>query len=326
MKWCLTAVVAARLGGAAALMAQPQASFDAARPSALEVKRSKTGQLLVKVEVNGRDAGWFIFDTGAGVCVVSKSLTGRAEELGMSSAGEVDAVGVGGSKRSSKLFRAAALRVGPLTLKDHVVMETDLSFLTPHLGEEVSGVIGYGVLARCVAEIDVGAALGEAGGGIGEPRVSLFAPAGYALAEGAWTELSVEGRVPAVKARFEGNGGGREGMFRLDTGANGHVTFHEPAVRTMKLLEGREVRDAKLGGVGGFVSAKAGTIGWFELGGVRHENMPASFAIEKKGVFADADRAGNIGAELLRPFVVVIDYTNKRAAFVRRGGAAPAGG
>src|SRR4029079_6780259 len=46
-------------------------AFDAAAPAALEVKKAPTGHLLVKPRIAGKDAGWFIFDSGAGNSVVN---------------------------------------------------------------------------------------------------------------------------------------------------------------------------------------------------------------------------------------------------------------
>ncbi len=274
-------------------------TFDASRPARLECKRAPTGHVLVRCEVNGRDAGWFIFDTGAGICVVS---TPRVESLGLKDSGAIEAVGVGGAE-AARTVSADSLIVGPLTLRDHPMLVTDLSFLTPHLGEEIAGVLGYGVFARSVVAMD-----------LATPSVTIFPPDDPAHAELAWEDLELIGRVPAVHARFEGG----EGLFRLDTGANGHVTFHQPAVESLGLLDGRDLQDARLGGVGGFVAAKQGELAWFELGGLRTERVPAMFAVEAKGTFAEKDRSGNIGVELLRPFVLHLDYGRSRIAFVRR--------
>jgi len=275
------------------------ASFDPAVAPELQVLRARTGHLLVKPVVNGHDAGWFIFDTGAGICCVS---TPHVERLGLAAAGSLTAVGVGGGEGAA-LWRAQSLQLGPLTLRDHPLMATDFSFLREHLGEEIAGVIGYGVLARCVAELDLVA-----------PRIALRDPAGYALGSGAWARMSLEGRVPSVEASYEG----RTGSFRLDTGSNSVVTFHEPAVRTGRLLEGRETSAARLGGVGGFVPARRGRLASFELGGVVQRDLPADFALEPKGTFADATRTGNIGGGLLQPFVLVLDYGGERLALQPR--------
>ena len=285
-----------------ARLAQGASSFDAEVPPELEVVRAATGHLLVRPHINGHEPGWFIFDTGAGICVVS---TTHQDELELEAAGEIDATGTGGSA-SKGLYRAKVVDLGPITLSDHPIMTTDLSFLTPFLGKEIAGVIGYGVLSRCVVEIRVGDAEHA-------PRLALHDPASYALANGEWGKLVLHERIPAVQARFED----REGLFHLDTGANGWVTFNQPAVVEWKLLEGRELQNAQLGGVGGFVAAKKGKVAWFELAGLRQENVAVTFATEPKGNYADAGLAGSIGGEMLRPFTLVLDYGKERIAFVR---------
>lgn len=277
------------------------ASFDAAAPAELQVQRAPTGHLLVRPRINGHDAGWFIFDTGAGICCVS---TPQVERLGLQAAGSLAAVGVGGSEGAA-LWRASELRLGPLALRDHPLMATDLSFLREHLGEEIAGVVGYGVLARCVAELDLVA-----------PRLALHDPASFDAGTQAWARLDLEGRVPTVEARYEG----RDGRFRLDTGSNSLVTFHEPAVREGALLDRRETSEARLGGVGGFVAARRGRLASFELGGVVQHDLQADFALEPRGTFADATRTGNIGGGMLRPFVVLLDYGGGRLALRPRPG------
>lgn len=283
-------------------LSQGTVSFDPALPRALEVMRLKTGQLCVRPTINGHAAGLFIFDTGAGICVVS---TPHAGELELTPAGDIDTVGIGGGE-SAKLFRASTLSLGNMTLHDHPVMTTDLSFLQAYVGEEIAGVIGFGVLSRCVAEMD-----------LSTPRISLHDPATFALAAGTWTSIELDDRTPAVHARCED----REGLFQLDTGSNSAVTFQEATVRKWKLLENRDVTDAKLGGVGGFIAAKKGVIEWIEFGGLRQTRVLATFPIEAKGAHASEGRDGSIGADLLRPFVLFIDYAGKRIAFVPREAA-----
>lgn len=290
-------LVSSSITGAAPDLTIGGAAFDATTSPELEVKRTSTGHLLVRPVINGVRAGWFIFDTGAGICVVS---TPHAAAFALRESGSINAVGVGGVT-SQSLWRADSVTLGPLTLQDHPIMSTDLSFLKQYLGEEICGVVGYGVLSHCITELD-----------IATPRIAIHNPESFVAGKDEWHELDLVDRIPAVRARFEG----REGLFRLDTGANGHVTFHEPAVRKWDLLKGRDLRSAKSGGVGGFVKSRSGSIKWFELGGVRRENVPAIFAIEAKGAFADTRKDGNIGAELLRPFVLVLDYPNQRIAYL----------
>lgn len=275
------------------------AAFDGTAKAELEVKRAKTGHLLVKPTINGHAAGWFIFDTGAGVCCITVN---RKKDLELTRGGEIEGAGVGGGS-SMPLYRAKTFTLGPISLQDHPLMETDLSFLNQHMGEEIAGVVGYGVLSRCIAELD-----------LATPRIAIHDPKGFELAAGKWSELLMKERIPCVKASFEDH----EGVFRLDTGANGFVTMHQPAVEKWKLLDGRELKEAKLGGVGGFVKAKKGMLKWFEVGGVRQENVEATFAIEAKGNFAESGKDGNIGGDMLKPFTLVMDYAGGRIAFVKR--------
>jgi len=276
-----------------------KATFAPGTPAELEVKEAWTGHLLVRPVVNGHPAGWFIFDTGAGVgCVTSSSVA----ELGLERIGAIEAAG-GGNQANAPVHRAGELVLGPLHCAGHPLMAVDLAFLEQHLGEKVSGIIGFGVLSRCVAVIDLHRA-----------AISLHDPAEYKLPRGEWTALDLSQRAPVITAVFEGH----EDRFLLDTGDHGHVVFDEPAVRKWKLLKGRELRDSKLGGVGGFIAAKSGRIARLEVAGLTLEDVPASFALEAKGAHAQTNRAGRLGAGVLRRFVLVVDYGRQRMALLSR--------
>lgn len=274
------------------------ATFDPGAPAILAVERAPTGHLLVKASINAQDCGWFIFDTGAGINCVSKTV---AEKLALKQIGAVPARGVGGVTRSP-LFRPESLAVGPMTLHDGLLMQLDLSFLTAPLGREIGGIVGFGFLMRAVAEIDMG-----------KGEVALHDPAAYTLTGAEWASIEITDRVPAVRASFDKG----EGLFRLDTGANTALTFHAPTVERMKLLDDRKTTDAMLGGVGGAIKAKAATLEWFTIGGQRLEKLAATFALENKGAFANPDIDGNIGAGILRNFKLVFDYPHERMAFIK---------
>ncbi len=293
------AAVAPQDNDPAAVLAQGPASFDPSVSPQLSVVRSKTGQLLVHPTINGHSAGAFIFDSGAGICVVS---TPHVAQFGLKPAGSVSAAGVGGTKQSP-VFRADTLTLGPATFHDHPLMTTDLSFLKQYLGEEIVGIIGFGVLSQSIAEIDLQA-----------PRIALRDPATYVLAAGGWSPLALDDRIPAVTARFEDH----DGLFKLDLGANSPVTFYEAAVRKWSLLEGRETSKAQTGGVGGFVAAQSGVLAWLEFGGMRQREITATFITEAKGASAATHRDGYIGVPLLKPFVIVFDYGHERVAFIKR--------
>lgn len=282
-------------------LSQGEAVFDASASPELAVVRNKTGLLLVRPLVNGRETGLFIFDSGAGICVLSDAA---ADSLELTATGVMPATGAGGESTAASL-RAATLTLGPLTLRDVPLMKTDLTFLKGPLGVEIAGVIGYGVLSQCVVELDLAA-----------PRIALHDPRGYELAQGTWSPLEFDELIPTVVATCEG----RSGRFHLDLGSNGGLTFQEPAVRRYNLLEGRELSDVKLGGVGGSITCKQGRVAWLELANVRLSDLEAIFPIEAKGIAAQDGRDGSIGTKVLEAFVLTLDYPGKRICFRQRGG------
>lgn len=273
-------------------------TYDKEADPALTVERVFSGHLLVHPQVEGQDVGWFILDTGAGAMCIDEKV---AERLGLEPIGEVLAVGAGGRRRSS-FRRGTSFELGPWTLSRPLYVDLDLSFLGPIFGRDVAGIVGFDLFARAVVEIEPA-----------RPFVAIHDPARYGLAEEHWQRLVLDDNLPCVEARFEGD---RRGLFKLDTGANGTVSFHRPAVERYELLEGRAVTPALSGGVGGAVVTKVGTLEWFELAGHRFERPQASFSEAEVGAFTDRYTLGNIGQEFLQPFRLVLDYARRRIAFL----------
>ena len=278
-------------------------SLDLGAPAALEVRRAATGHLLVHPEIDGEDIGWFIFDTGAGGNVISTHVVDLIEA---ESFGSTTARGIGG-EIEAHFLRASSLELGPLTVEDPLFMTMDLEFLSAPLGVEIGGVLGYGTIARCVVEY-----------GFADSSIRLLEPAPYRLDGAEWQELVLYHRVPHVRGMLEGE----EGLFVIDTGAVGgtSLTVYGTAVKRRGLLEGRDTRPGMAGGVGGMVKVRVGTVDSFELAGHRFEAVPATFATEAVGAFANPYVDGNIGAALLDGFTMVLDYAQGRIAFVELPG------
>jgi hypothetical protein len=272
--------------------------FDPTRAADVELKRVPSGHLLVHPLIEGRDMGWFILDSGAGQNCIDPTV---ADALDLDAFGSVPAVGVAGTVLA-RFRQGHVLELGPMRLDDPVYVELDLSFLAPVFGVEVAGICGYDVFARSVVELD-----------LAETTLALYDPNAFQLGAGDWGDLALDGGVPSVRCRFEGD---REGMFKLDLGDSGGVSFYSPAVEAYALLDGREVTSSRVGGVGGSGRAFDGTIDWFEVGGRRVENPPATFSQAETGVFASSVAVGNLGTLLLSSFRLVFDYPHGRMAFV----------
>ncbi len=280
------------------LTAVVDTDYDVEVPSRIEVQRARSGHLLVRPLVNGEDLGWWAFDSGAGSSTIQP---GVADQLGFEELGQAIVGGVGGSAGPHSFRRGLSFQLGPVIQEDPLLLEFDHSPFTPVLGTPIAGIVGFDLLARAVVELDLGA-----------PSISLHDPSEYVLRNATWQPLALYGRHPCPTARFEG---GNSGVFVLDTGSTGTVTFHRPAVENLQLLADREVARSIAGGVGGSVSTRTGVLEYFELGSHRFENPVVEFALEEVGSFADPHTVGNIGGAFLRPFHVVFDYSNHRIAF-----------
>lgn len=278
------------------------ASFDAAKPPALAVKRARTGHLLVHPTVQGKDLGWFILDSGAGMTVIDRAM---ADQMDLPAFGEINAVGVGGAVKT-RMRKCEQLELGPLTLKNPVLLELDLAAIGRAVGVPLAGIVGYQIFQAGVVEIDTTA-----------PAVNLRDPTRFELTgDGRWQELFIDGNHPIVKGRIPPD---EAGYFRLDTGAANTVSFNSPVVERLKLADGKNLGAARIeGGVGGFQRSQAGRLDWLELAGRRFEKPSVTFSLAKTGAFADEHLMGNVGTGLLGRFIIVFDYGSQRVALQRK--------
>ncbi|TAJ14394.1 MAG: hypothetical protein EPO68_12780, partial [Planctomycetota bacterium] len=269
----------------------------------IELEQAPTGHLLVHPTIGGRDIGWFIFDTGAAVNVLSTPV---AEREGYAGFGGVKVGGVGGAV-DAQFLKPGELALGPLRSPNALFLTMDLAFLEPFLKREIAGVLGYPLLLAGTYELDMT-----------PPRLAVHAPGKEPAfdAPTPWEELVIYKAHSCVYASFEGD---RRGLFTLDTGAGqGGVVFSSGVIGELGLLEGRKVSNANIGGVGGFVTAKSGTIEWLQLGSQRFESVAALFPDATKGHVGDRYLTGTLSTKLLEPFTTVFDYPGQRIAFVPR--------
>ena len=275
-------------------------SYDSSIPSRIETRRAVSGHILVHPKVNGQDIGWFILDSGADSMVIDKVV---ADKLKLPKMGKEPVVGVGGVVQAP--FRTAnEFSLGPGAIRNINFIEVELGDLSSVFKVPLAGIVGFDFFRRFIVQVD-----------LKNPSVEVNNVLDYHLPRGDWTKMEFSTGNPAVQATFEGD---HKAWFRLDTGANGTLTFHAPAVQKMHMLEGRETTPAEMAGVGGSTEARAGNLAWFELGGHRFKNISVVFSLAKTGAFADHYFTGNIGQDLMEPFTVVFDFGGSRVAFLPR--------
>lgn len=277
--------------------------FDNSLPAELKVSQgvpfspSSPGHYYVRPLIDGKDIGWFHFDTGSDAMHIDTKL---ADQLGMAILGKSQSMGADGRVQEVTLRQGKTFQLGRVIFKNPVYLALDLSDRNAPPGEKRAGVIGYPLFARVVVEI--------VGGG---SRISLYEPESYQLSKGKWQELSYIDLTPAVRCRFEGN---REGLFQLDTGYTGTVTFYDKFIEDEKLLEGRTIKEETGLGAGGTYKLATGTIAWFELAGHRFDNPKVGF---RTAGLSREGGAGVVGREFLSTFTIVFNYPARHIAFIR---------
>ncbi len=279
-----------------------RAVFDRTKPGDIAVKKAKSGHLLIRPTVAGKEVGWFILDSGAGYMTLDKKLV---DQLGFLRFGEVPVGGAVGKSIKTPFVQATSLELGPVTLNEPICIELDLQWMALVMGETISGIVGYPLFQSAAVEVDCA-----------QPALTLHDPATYQLPAGAaWQKLVIDNYHPLLEARYEGD---RGGWFLLDTGMAGTVIFHTPTVRKEELLKGRATKPVMLGGITGAAGAASGTLEWFELGGHRFASLGVMFAQSDTGAFANEYAAGNLGQAVCTPFRVVFDFGHERIAFVKK--------
>ncbi|MFT7679184.1 MAG: hypothetical protein ACI8QC_003184 [Planctomycetota bacterium] len=269
-------------------------TFDSQVDAEVELRRVRTGHLIVQPLIEGKNMGWFILDSGAGIMCIDPKV---ANSLDLPKFGSVPAIGVSG-QITANYRQGTHFELGPLQMQDPLYIELDLAFLEAHFGVKIAGICGYEFFARSVLELD-----------LKENQLAIYDPESYTLADGTWSELQVINSIPCLTCRFEGD---RSGIFKLDLGDASTISFFTPAVEELNLLEGRKVTPTQTGGVGGSGTASAGTVDWFEVGGHRTNNLPVVFSHTKVGVFSSTYALGNLGSKMLEPFRITFDYRHKR--------------
>jgi hypothetical protein len=267
-------------------------------------RRTRGKVPLVRAAIDGRDAGWFVLDTGAGSLAIADRVASELAlpELGRRLVRTSD--GVAGAPYRT----ARTLAVGPATLHGPRFLELDLTAFSRAVGVTLAGVLGYDLFMRAAITIDPDAGV-------------AIAPSADADGDGA--DLWFQEGCPVIAARVPGPAGPRDGLFALDTGSAAAVTLAAGAAPDVAM---RSRGRTMLRGVSGSVGARAGELAWIELAGHRLEDVGAVAARPGSGATGDPTPAprvlGSIGMAVLQHFALTFDYPRRRLRLRRTKRAA----
>jgi predicted aspartyl protease len=271
----------------------PDFSFDPAVGARVEAKTSPAMCLLVKPLINGKEVGWFLLDTGSQMSIIDPL---EAEKAGLETFGNPTLTGFATHNAPGRFCRAKTLALGPLTIKDPLLLAGYLP--RQAVGDGVVGVLGFPFFSRCVVEMEADI-----------PRVSLLDSSTYKLPAGQWLPMHMSGYLPLVPGQFEAHAA----LFRLDTGAGG-VIINQPAAREWKLREHGPISITGNDFVDGSNPLFQITAKSLGLGRCVGKDVPVRFATNVIGKFTDTYSSGVVGMGFGRAFVLVFDYPNRRIA------------
>lgn len=293
----------------------PAQSFLPGEPAEVESDWGDDGEfVLLHPMINGRDVGWFIFDTGASGCTITASAAKRA---GLSPIGCTRLQG----ETLTTVYRCPTLQCGPLTLSDLNVTGLNMSRASSAFGRPVVGILGRDICRSAVVELD------------GYARaVRLHDPVAFdasSRAKGlAWHGISLDRQLPHITCAYGGPAQGppiAEGRFVLDTGANATIHFFAGAVERSDLTHSPGVTltgtktQITFGTIG---RIDEGTVQGFWFGGSDTAPMgPVAATFARAGdtpsqTLKDAD--GLVGMGFLRGHVVYLDESRSRVAITDR--------
>ena len=248
-----------------------------------------------EASINGKGPYRFIFDTG-GLNLVTPTL---AKTLDLTTTGQFAGSGAGEGTMEVGFTKVAELKVAGATLRDQPFYVLPLDALTKVEGVEEQGMVGYETFRRFVTRFDYGAR-----------TVTLIDPRRFDPKEaGTPIHFDFADHNPEIAGAFEGI----PGKFRIDTGARDDLTLNKPFVARNDLrakhAKGADVVDGW--GIGGPSRGYVTRAASFSLGPVAVHDVVASFSTQDKGAFAGDDYQGNIGAGILKRFVVTFDYQHR---------------
>jgi hypothetical protein len=248
--------------------------------------------IYADVRVNGKGPYTFIFDTG-GLNLVTPTL---AKSLGLKIEGHVEARGAGSGTMDAGFTKVQLLELSAASIKDQPFGAFPLDALSDVEGLDQSGMIGFETFRRFVTRIDYGS-----------HTITLIDPKSFdARTAGIEVPLTFDGNVTEIDAVYDGI----RGKFQLDTGARSALTLTGPFVAKNDLrAKARKGVEGVTGwGVGGATRSYTERAGTLAIGSFTITAPVVQLASDAGGAMTESGIAGNIGAGILKRYVLTLDY------------------
>ena len=250
--------------------------------------------IFADVSVNGKGPYTFIFDTG-GLNIVTPRL---AAALGVKSEGKMEGRGGGSGHVDFGLAKIGRLQLGAAEIKDQMFIVMSFDSFLPAEGKDAPGMVGFETFRRFVTRFDYGTR-----------TITLISPDAFDPKDaGAAIPFKFNGNSIEISATY----GGIPGNYTVDTGARTSLTLSAPFAATHDLYRGATPVDAVTGwGIGGPTRARVLRGQAFSFGPETIARPVVEVSTDKAGANADPSTTGNIGAGILKRYIVTLDYNHQ---------------
>jgi hypothetical protein len=249
--------------------------------------------IYADVSVNGKGPYQFIFDTG-GTNFVTPAL---AHELGLATQGQLQGGGAGAAHMDFGITKVASLQLGNATVKNQVFVVVPIEGMEPVEGVKMPGMVGFETFHRFVTRFDYG-----------KGEITLIMPDAFDPRDsGEPVPFTFNGNTIEATAYINGI----KGNFTIDTGSRASVTLNAPFVAANHLNEGKVIDSVNGWGVGGPTRGSATRGKTLQMGSLTINGPVTELSTDTAGAFADKALAGNIGAGILKHYVVTLDYAHQ---------------
>jgi predicted aspartyl protease len=281
-------------------ISQPAAELSNHRSSSSVPFKLVDGRIFVDVRVNGEGPFAFIFDTGGNAIIGSKV----AERLHLPSGNSETGMGTGEKQVTAVDTTVRELQIGDLRLSNVAFHEISMDDAPAVFGKQPEdGVIGLPILEQVVVKVDYDTS-----------RLELVLPSAYKPPDSG-TTLHFERPyvVPLIDAALDGV----PGKFGVDTGARLSLLLNGPFVNqnNLRAKYHPEVSGITGWGLGGPIRSQLARGKVFMLGDLEVDDPLVRLSLQASGALTASDTSGLIGADILRQFHIILDYSRHSITF-----------
>ena len=243
---------------------------------------------VIPVSIDGGPTLRMVLDTGGQNAITPEA----ARRSGLALVGEGSVGGAGAGLAKVRFAAARSVRIGHAEMRDQPFVVIDLG-----ANAAVDGIVGYELLARFAARID-----------LQRGRLELSRSARALKPTGVPVPMTFDDRQPQVEGALDGIAG----VMTIDTGSASSVDVNAPFVlaHDLRTLYHAEMGGFPISGIGGAVHAYYARAKELRLGTLQIPDVNLLLTDAKAGFEANPAVAANIGGQVLRRFVLLVDYRN----------------